>query len=974
MARHECPTPAEFESFVASNPDRANLLRQLFEDWNRANAVMRQATAAAWKVGSMRSSRDQPAEVGAGEAPELDALLERLKREDRTARYRAVSEVARGAMGSVLKVWDDELQRHSAMKVILEERAPSKEDASSNETLALVRFCEEAQVTGQLDHPGIVPVHEMGVGDDGRAYFTMRLVRGRDFREILELVNTGDSEWNQTRALGALLQVCDAVAYAHSKGVIHRDLKPANLMVGRFGEVYVMDWGLAKVSGRPDTRDLRMAMESTTWFTDVQTVRADKEGTEAPLSTMDGTVVGTPAYMAPEQARGDVEAIDRRSDVYALGAILYQLLTGHKPYVPSNGQVTAHTVLRWLLEGPPRPVADLNPRVQPELEAICEKAMSREPEQRYEHMGALAADLRAYLEGRVVAAYERGIWAELKKLVIRNKLAAGVTVVALVAIIGGMTGYSALLAAKNHDLTIARGDVLRLSAVQDLEELQQRAHGLWPATPDRIGQYTQWLRDSQVLLADMPTHRAALQRLRGRALEPRAADRELDRREHPRAAELERSKKELSFHIADSWLTPTLQPLQPSFIMRGFLTSSVGDIIELERVVRERWRWRFADREDEWQHEQLQAVVEGLEAIADPELGLIEGLSRDEGMGIRRRLALARDLEVRESLRTDLDRWQVARQEIRDSDRYRDLDLIPQRGLIPLGASPESGLQEFAVVQTGSIPERDGDGRLALDLESAVVLVLLPGGSFRMGAQSDSPGAANFVEDPLRLELPVRRMEVSPFFMGKHELTQAQWVRFSGANPSVQTSRMNVRGFSINEMHPVENINYEETVRVLGWMGLTIPTEAQWEYGARAGTATAWATGADPMSLLGFANIADETGAAAGTNWLERTEHPGFVDGHAVHAPVGTYAPNTFGLHDMHGNVWEWCHDEYAPYKRSVTNGDIPALGSPLGYRVIRGGAYYFPASYARSSRRYGNHPRIQLAFLGVRPVRELEL
>src|SRR5262249_15892429 len=149
------------------------------------------------------------------------------------------------------------------------------------------RFLEEAQVTGQLDHPGIVPVHEIGLDQNGRIYFTMRLVQGRDLRQIVELVHEGKDGWNQTRALGVILKVCEAMAYAHSKGVIHRDLKPANVMVGYFGEVYVMDWGLARVVGQADTHDLRLRLNAPA-LTPVETDRAEE------FVTLDGEIMGTP--------------------------------------------------------------------------------------------------------------------------------------------------------------------------------------------------------------------------------------------------------------------------------------------------------------------------------------------------------------------------------------------------------------------------------------------------------------------------------------------------------------------------------------------------------------------------------------------------------------------------------------------------------------------------------------------------------
>src|SRR5262245_47103511 len=199
------------------------------------------------------------------EAPFSDVLERLLRRSSAFTRYEIESEVARGGMGAILRVRDVDLRRVLAMKVVLNrgDVADASPEATRARTRLLGRFLDEAQVTGQLDHPGIVPVHELGLDREGRVYFTMRLVAGRDLEKIFELVRAGQEGWSTTRAVGALLKVCEAVAYAHSKGVVHRDLKPANVMVGRFGEVYVMDWGLARVLDGGEARDVRPKVDES---------------------------------------------------------------------------------------------------------------------------------------------------------------------------------------------------------------------------------------------------------------------------------------------------------------------------------------------------------------------------------------------------------------------------------------------------------------------------------------------------------------------------------------------------------------------------------------------------------------------------------------------------------------------------------------------------------------------------------------
>jgi serine/threonine-protein kinase len=288
-------------------------------------------------------------------------------------------------MGAILRVWDADMRRHLAMKVALEEEGTAHESAvQRKEGARFARFLEEARVTGQLDHPGIVPVHELGLDAVGRLYFTMKLVEGRDMKQIFELVFAGRDGWNETRALGVILKVCEAMAYAHKKGIIHRDLKPSNVMVGGFGEVFVMDWGLARVMNRADARDIRLVPDTTPGAT-----------TDSHLVTMDGAVLGTPAYMPPEQARGEVEALSPRSDVYSIGAMLYHLLARQMPYATAGMRTNHREMLERVRGGPPMALRQLNNAVPAELVAICEKAMARDPARRYADTLGFAEDLRA---------------------------------------------------------------------------------------------------------------------------------------------------------------------------------------------------------------------------------------------------------------------------------------------------------------------------------------------------------------------------------------------------------------------------------------------------------------------------------------------------------------------------------------------------------------------------------------------------
>lgn len=299
------------------------------------------------------------------------------------SRFEFLAVLGEGGMGQVWRVRDRVLNRTMAMKVIRRElldRAPLR-----------ARFVEEAQCSAQLQHPGIVPVHELGTLPDGRVYFTMREVRGQTLTEVNAAQHARSDALAFRRLIEAFVKVCEAVGFAHARGVVHRDLKPDNVMVGGHGEVLVVDWGLAKVLGSasghvPDS--------------DEDVVVTSRAGG----ATRVGHVAGTPAYMAPEQARGEVDRIDARTDVYALGAVLYELLSGHPPY-----QGSARDVLTRVIEGPPPPLhavrtGDAAARaghdtMPDELVLACATAMARDPEERFATAGALGAAVLAWLDG-----------------------------------------------------------------------------------------------------------------------------------------------------------------------------------------------------------------------------------------------------------------------------------------------------------------------------------------------------------------------------------------------------------------------------------------------------------------------------------------------------------------------------------------------------------------------------------------------
>ncbi|MEM7305469.1 MAG: serine/threonine-protein kinase [Planctomycetota bacterium] len=475
------------EALVTEYPACADELLDLHASWSRVEHIHDVLSGAGSLATRLRrrygDAVEADLELSGAELLEdsaAAAAVRKLEQQPQRSRYRTLNEVARGGMGSVLRVWDSDLRRTIAMKVMLERKVEVK-DAETRvaSDRAVSRFLEEAQVTGQLDHPGIVPVHELGLDDGGQLFFTMRLVRGRDLEQVLRAFDRGDEEWTVNRLLRVLLRVCEAMAFAHSKGVVHRDLKPANVMVGRFGEVYVMDWGLARVIGREDKRDLRL---QTPALSIVQTARAEERetGDLSPLMTMDGEVLGTPAYMSPEQALGDLHQLDQRADVYSVGAILYHILSGHMPYVAKGERLGAFAVWDRVKKGPPSGLDVEAPGAPAELVAIAEKAMQREASARYPSMKELAEDLANFLDGHVVRAYESGGFAELRKWVRRNRATSLASAAAVALALVGLGSISYVEARANRDLEDKNTELVVANdaaetAREDAEVEKQRA-------------------------------------------------------------------------------------------------------------------------------------------------------------------------------------------------------------------------------------------------------------------------------------------------------------------------------------------------------------------------------------------------------------------------------------------------------------------------------------------------------------------
>ena len=793
--------------------------------------------------------------------------------EPRFGRYREAIEIARGGMGVILRAGDPELGRFVALKVI--------QRAHSSERRQVIRFVREARITGQLEHPNIMPIYELDLTPEGDLYFSMKLVRGRSLKdeidELRELSDRVEVLRRRSRVLLEFLKVLDAVAFAHSRGVVHRDLKPANILIGEFGEVLVTDWGIAKLVGA----------------TEEFHPEDDPTAAPAPGLTRQGSMLGTLGYMPPEQAAGIVDQCDARSDVYSLGAVLYELLTLQIPHQGDRVQQVREDIIEGRLVPPSRRAPEAG--VPAELEAIVLRAMALDPIDRYRSVGEMRSDLEAYLSLRLVSVARYTPIGRAAKWVRRNPAVSAVSAVAalLLAVFVGWLVVERRSAIENRDLAVERAALeaaarrraeslerdVRDRATSDrdflaLVRLEAAAGDLWPAHPSRIEAMRRWLDAVGSLRPRRELHRARLLALQGR-------------------------------------------------------TGSAGE-------------------EERWELERQAELVAGLDRLP---------AAMDE---VHSRIATALRVQVlQEERRGDWARAIRSIADLTECPRYDGLAVASQEGLVPLGRDRSSGLWEFLVLETGEPPGRV-DGALRPTDESGIVLVLLPGGTFRMGV-SRRPGDAN--HDPMAqpAESPAHDVALAPFFLAKYETTQSQWSRIAARNPS----------HYVAPLAPVEGVTWDESQATLRRLGLVLPTEAQWEYGARGGAGTPWWTGPDEASLEGAANLADRRLERSGG--VARIAVVDWDDGYSTTAPVGRFRANAFGLHDVLGNVSEWCRDRLGDYSSPVAPGDGERVPGDRTDRVFRGGSFIDVPLTSRSGFRHAEPAQLRSGTVGIRPARALE-
>lgn len=941
-----------FERLAQRHPRLEDALRSLHAEFENLERVLDEAAA----------SPEFPFEE-----------LSRLHARGGHKRYRIEGEIARGGQGAVMRIWDSDLKRHLAMKLTLGRvtsstagDADAPTPASSTPPLdsrTIHRFLSEAKITGQLDHPGIVPIHELGVDDDGQAYFTMKLVNGHSLHEIFQRHRQGDPEWTTQRCVGLILKATEAVAYAHSKGIIHRDLKPANIMVGEYGEVYVMDWGMARelCTRESGKRERTVSTDDS----DPEFLPSTSQG------TVTGAVLGTPSYMSPEQAWGANAEVDERSDVYSLGAVLYELLKGAAPYREPGSDRDPIQIVEAIRAGPPEPLSSREGEVPGELAAVATQALSWKPIERYQAAGELLDDLRAYAEGRIVRAHDTRLVTAVRKWVSRNRALSGAILVAvLVALIGAVAVYlsevkRANIAQEAEEIARVEADYLLsaalIGAIEDPRGLGARHAQAW----------REWHLGLKSLLERWGSGQFASGDPLGEVLvEPVSVGgdlRELD------GIRLQSAQVRKYLADADEFLSGRKgEPI---------VEEALSFKLEAQRLLLSQLEQRLRAVEPR--------LVPGAlpESVRDKAATILNHLEylKDDGAGHLRYAASALELsEIAASSKAEdwVLAWGEASRSIADQVEcplYGGLQVFAHPELVPLRRNPETSLWEFWMPTSGERPALGPRGEFIVTGETGLVFVLLPGGEGKLGSQRDDPAAARF--DPLTKsqDEPVATIGMlEPFFLSKYELTQGQWWRMARAQPSAYNSGLQSSGYPrIMPSHPVETVSQSEARRVLARNGLSLPTETQWEWGARA------------AGELRFGVTANEVVVSQQENCGQRLEFVLMPNGrlvwieapraHLYHAPVGSFEPNAFGLHDCLGNVSEWCSDTFAASVELLNPGQVEPGTLRISARgstavVYRGGNYLSRPAGLRASARMRASADSANELIGLRPAMSLSM
>ena len=865
------------ERYFADEERGETLSLEEYQDAFPAHAT---AVAEAWQVLT-------DAEVDGTEVPKaasLAALAQAangtgLGTGDMVGPYRLGRVLGEGGQGVVHLATDTRLSREVAIKLL------TRVHLKPNDA-RILRFRREAELAARLDHPGLCAVYEADL-EGGVPYIVMPHVEGPTLATLLDESSPLEVDY----ALALVEKVARALHAAHIADVIHRDIKPTNIVVtGRDTGLDIgLDIGRDSESGQPVLMDFGIAHDL---------------GDEGPALTLTGEMLGTVPYMAPEQVRG--EPVGSHTDVYALGATLYEAVTGKLPH----DEPTQRAQLNAIARDAPADPRQFNDAVGRDLAVVLGVALEKDPARRFRSAEQFAEELRRIRSSQPILSRPASLSLRLMRSFQRDPRLASSILAAFALLIGGLVIALLLLDrvdGERRSKERALSEIELLADMTRLEQLWDDMEPLRPAEPGRIPDIEAWLERSDELIARLPLHRRVLSEIRARGTAP-----------------------------------ANEQP------------------------------WTFDSTADDWRHRLQEELVDGLISLqGDDVFGKTHA-------NVTKLYEFAATIQKR-SIENHLGAWKAATDRVAADPRFDGFELRQQMGLVPLGPDPESGLEEFADLATGEPPQRDSETqRLAPGEDSGVVLVLLPGGEEVQGAVKPSAehplGSPNIDPQARADEGPLATVQLDPFLISKYEMTQGQWLRVTGTQPSYyRVGEQYEKAGTVTLAHPVDSVSWNMVDDALGLVGLTLPTSAQWEHAARAGTTTPWAWGSETECLFGRCNMADLSLQA-------RTGSPGRGDGYkhddnwAGPAPVGSYQPNAFGMHDTAGNLQEWVRDIDHDREALPRPGDGLRTEGDEHERLVRGGGYLLLGHEARSAARHRFAPETVNLSVGVRPSRRMTL
>ncbi|MCB9888875.1 MAG: protein kinase [Planctomycetes bacterium] len=829
--------------------------------------------------------------------------------------YELVREIGRGGMGVVYEAIQTRLGRTVALKLLSPHRALAPR--------ALAMFRREATLAASLDHPGIARVLELEESD-GQLALAMELCDGMPLDAVLDalggrapgtltaadLLQAAEIAPDDAPALtgsysGAVVelgrQVAEALAHAHARGVVHRDVKPGNIMLSGDGTAVLTDFGLAREDGTAGI-------------------------------TRTGEFAGTYQYAAPEQIEGRIDAIDGRTDVYALGATLYEMLTLARPLDADS----LSEFFRVLRTEDPAPPSRRNPRVSRDLDAVVLRALEKDPAARYASARELAEDLARVQSGQPVLARRLSAPRRTARWMRRNPLATGLVATlcvatATVSAFAYSAHRSALAAAASDQKstrTLQRFDNLWVGAALDaVEQRAERAHPAWPAQAAELHALVRQCEDELLPMRD--AHERVLAELRSGHLGAASTPRPAHRAAHPAVPRIHALEGEIHRIEIESKgrinAAARREAAQDLLVLRR-------EVEALRALVAASDPVQIPNRRDADLHDRLEQQLFRLRDVAATLLP-----------DLRFRLDWARQIHAH-SIEQARGAWDAAIARLQRDPRFKK-PIAPQLGLVPLGADPTTKLEEFAHLMSGTPPVRGADGKLTYAPDSGIVFVLLPGTELR------------YRELTLRLD---------PFFIGKHELGRGQWRHLARGLPGLRWRDGGIADVrNRGELDkPVNGVSWHQCDALLHRCGLTLPTAAQWEYAATFGRGVP-----EGKALARQANLRDQTYARGARRRGQSPEGilP-FEDGFAGLAPTHSMAPNDAGLHHVFGNLCEWCRDAHLGMALLPRQGDgfRDIDTGRNGPRIVMGGHWLGDRPTLLDRRA----PMMSARDTGLRPVR----